>query len=48
VPGAALRDRLAGVKLTANTSGGRYILPAGEVLRRFPAGLLTCEVENHA
>jgi (1->4)-alpha-D-glucan 1-alpha-D-glucosylmutase len=48
VPGATIRDRLAGVELTASASRGRYILPAGEVLRRFPAGLLTCEVENDA
>ena len=48
VPGTAVRDRLAGVELTASASGGRYILPAGQVLRRFPVGLLTCEVESHA
>jgi hypothetical protein len=48
VPAASLRDQLAGVEVTASESRGRYILPVAEVLRRFPAGLLTCEVEPHA
>jgi (1->4)-alpha-D-glucan 1-alpha-D-glucosylmutase len=48
IPAVALCDRLAGGELTASESRGRYTLPAAEVLRRFPAGLLTCEVARHA
>jgi (1->4)-alpha-D-glucan 1-alpha-D-glucosylmutase len=48
VPGPALRDLLSGADLSATHSRGRHILPAGEVLRGFPVGLLTCEDPRHA
>jgi (1->4)-alpha-D-glucan 1-alpha-D-glucosylmutase len=43
VPARDLEDVLTGVSLQARPVQGRHLLAAADVLRRFPAGLLTAE-----
>jgi (1->4)-alpha-D-glucan 1-alpha-D-glucosylmutase len=41
IPAPVLEDGLAGITVQANPGRDRHILPIGELLRRFPVGLLT-------
>jgi (1->4)-alpha-D-glucan 1-alpha-D-glucosylmutase len=42
VPSPKLRNELSGPTLRAAADGDRHVLPAAEVLRSFPVGLLSC------
>jgi (1->4)-alpha-D-glucan 1-alpha-D-glucosylmutase len=45
-PSPELRNELSGIVLNASPTRGRYLLCAAELLRSFPAGLLSAEMSN--
>ncbi|WP_296699636.1 malto-oligosyltrehalose synthase [Thiocapsa sp. UBA6158] len=47
-PAPRLRDRLSGALQQTKTDRGRHLIPAAELVQRFPVGLLTSEDHDRA